>query len=45
MYGGNVYHLRVRGSDGNGWGDLAQVRINLNPIVSGDMVINYWPAK
>ncbi len=45
MYGGNVYHLRVRGSDGNGWGDLAQVRINLNPIVSGDMVINYWPAN
>ena len=32
-------------SDGNGWGDLAQVRINLNPIVSGDMVINYWPAN
>ncbi len=45
MYGGNLYHLRVRGSDGNGWGDIAQVRINLNPIVAGDMVINYWPAN
>ena len=45
MYGGNVYHLRVAGSDGNGWGDIAQIRINLNPLVSGDMVINYWPAN
>ncbi len=45
MYGGNTYHLRVTGSDGNGWGDIAQVRINLNPIVSDDIVINYWPAN
>ena len=45
LYGGNIYHLRVRGADPNGWGDVEQIQIDLNPIVSGDMVINYWPAN
>ena len=29
----------------NGWGDIAEVRINLNPINAGDMVIHYTPSN
>ena len=45
MYAGNTYHLRVQGADPNGWGDIAEVRINLNPINAGDMVIHYTPSN
>ena len=45
MYAGNEYHLIIEGRDENGWRDVQWFEINLNPGVSNDMILKYWPRN
>jgi hypothetical protein len=45
MYAGNVYHMLVDGKDENGWRDVEYIKIDLNPIIAGDMIIFYGPRN
>ncbi len=45
MYAGNEYHLIIEGRDENGWRDIQWFEIDLNPGVSNDMILKYWPRN
>jgi len=45
LYAGNTYHLRVQGTDDNGWGDIQLFTIDLNTREADDMVLYYNPLN
>ena len=45
LYAGNTYHLRVHGSDDNGWQDIDLFTIEMNTREEGDMDIFYSPRN